>query len=284
MPAGGRRHWYDGAMHVPIRLPTFAVVLTSWCAAGCATTPANPSFALSATDARKELREMRESPRPLERPVVVIHGLGPPVGSWVLARELRRLTSDDRVVEVSYDYLGPMDAARRSVVDAVDRHFPCNDPTFTREVDVVAISMGGVVARHAAAPMGASARGKRLKIARLFTISSPHRGADMAALPALLGRTQIDLRAGSAFLRDLERREADGPAYEILPYARLGDHVVGEANAAPAGMTPFWVPNILLEGAHLMAFSDPRILADIARRLRGETPFASLPAQPLPKG
>jgi hypothetical protein len=30
------------------------------------------------------------------------------------------------------------------------------------------------------------------------------------------------------------------------------------------------------------AFDDPRILADIARRLRNETPFSTLPAAPLP--
>jgi pimeloyl-ACP methyl ester carboxylesterase len=274
---------------MPPRLSTLvSTAIAVGCVAGCATSPTNPSFDLAATDARKVLREMRESPRPLGRPVVVVHGLGPPVGSWWLARELRRLTRDERVVTVSYDYLGPMSASRRSVINAVEKRFPCDDPCFTREVDVVAISMGGVVARDAAAPLpqgAARAGGKRLKIARLFTISSPHRGSAMAAaLPVLLGSTQRDLRAGSAYLRELERREAGGPAYEIVPYARLGDRIVGERNAAPAGMTPIWLPNLLLEGAHLSAFSDPRIVADIARRLRGEPPLATEPSEPLPKG
>jgi hypothetical protein len=49
-------------------------------------------------------------------------------------------------------------------------------------------------------------------------------------------------------------------------------------------MTPIWVPNLLLEDSHLTAFSDPRIIGDIARRLRGETPFTSEPAEPLPRG
>ena len=261
------------------------VLVASLC--GCSTAPDNRSFDLSATDARKALREMRESPLPLERPVVVVHGLGPPFGSRMVANELRRLTRDRRVVTVSYDYLGTLAAAGRSVVHAVERHFPGNDPNFTREVDVVAISMGGVVARDAAAPparTGAGA-GKRLKVARLFTISAPHRGAGLAtAMPALLGRPQLDLRAGSSYLRDLERREADPLPYELVPYARLGDLIVGPRNAAPRGMTPIWVPNLLLEGAHLSAFSDPRILADIARRLRGEQPFATDPPEPLPKG
>ena len=227
---------------------------------------------------------MRQSPRPLERPVVVIHGLGPAGGSCSVAHELRRLTRDDEeIVTAPYDYFGSFEAARNSVLKAVERRFPCDDAGFTREVDVVAISMGGVVARYAASPP-AGTPGKRLKIARLFTISSPHRGAEMAALPAVLGKTQRDLREGSRFLRSLARREADGPPYKVVPYTRLGDRIVGVDNAAPAGMTPIWVPNLLLEGSHLMAFSDPRILADIARRLRGEGSFVSEPLERLPRG
>lgn len=250
---------------------------------GCGTAPDNPSFALSALDARKALREMRESPRPLGRPVVVVHGLGPPVGSWVLVHQLKALTRDDRVVSADYDCLASFEASRRRVVDEVERRFPGDDPACTREVDVVAVSMGGVLARYAAAPP-AGAPGKRLKIARLFTISSPHRGAEMASLPALLGDVQVGLRHDSPFLRELSRREATAPAYEIVPYARLGDRVVGVENAAPEGRTPLWLPNLPLEAAHLAAFSDPRIVADIARRLRGEAPYATEPWQPLPKG
>jgi pimeloyl-ACP methyl ester carboxylesterase len=260
----------------PVSPVVFAVI-------GCATAPQNPSFNVAATDARKALREMRQSPRALERPVVIVHGLGPPVGSWAIERELRRLTGDDRVLTVTYDYLGSFEHARRQLVEQVEKQFPSDDPAATREVDIVAISMGGLVARYAAAPPEEVA-GKRLKVARLFTISSPHRGAVMAALPAVLGRTQLDLREHSPFIRELAEREAAAPHYEVVPYARLGDCIVGEQNAAPEGMTPLWVPNLLLEGAHLLAFSDPRIVGDIARRLRGETPFATEPAQPLPRG
>jgi pimeloyl-ACP methyl ester carboxylesterase len=269
-------------MSFPLRQWVPVSVLAS-ALVGCATAPENPSFKLSATDARKELREMRQSPRGLARPVVIVHGLGPPVGSWALEHELRRLTEDDRILTVTYDYLGSFEQARRRVVEQVEKHFPGDDPASTREVDVVAISMGGSVARYAAAPPEGAA-GKRLNVARLFTISTPHRGATMAALPTLLGQTQLDLREHSPFLQALAEREAVVPRYEVVPYARLGDCVVGEHNAAPEGMTPLWVPNLLLEGSHVLAFSDPRIVADIARRLRGEPPFATEPAEPLPRG
>lgn len=252
-------------------------------APGCSTSPRNPSFDVSAAQARRALREMRQSPRDLERPVLVLDGIGPPLASWILTDRLKRLVGDRRVVGVTFAFAGSFEDCRGRVVAAVERHFPSDDPHYTREVDVVGVSMGGVVARYAASPP-AGARGKRLRVATLFTISSPHRGAEMAALPALLGRLQVDLREGSTFLRRLDRREAaaQAPARRVVAYARLGDQVVGEHNAAPPGHAPLWLPSLPLEPAHLTCFTDPRIVADIARRLRGEPPLAAGPPRPPP--
>ncbi len=64
------------------------------------------------------------------------------------------------------------------VIDAVDQKFPSSDPEVTTEVDVIGYSMGGLAARYAAMPATAVNLSKRrLQIGRLFTISSPHRGA-----------------------------------------------------------------------------------------------------------
>jgi hypothetical protein len=123
-------------------------------------------------------------------------------------------------------------------------------------------------------------------MARLFTISTPHRGADLADLPALFGRLQLDMRERSDFLARLNRRNDAGTEqgrYELVPYTRLGDGVVGSHNTAPPGHTPLWVPNLPLEPSHLAGFTDPRIVADIARRLRGEPPLATGPPAPLPR-
>ena len=105
----------------------------------------------------------------------------------------------------------------------------------------------------------------------------------MAGLPALpfIGGVQADLRRGSQFLRTLSANE-DPSSYELYSYVRLGDALVGTANASPPGRQAWWVPTPPLEDAHLTAFRDPRIVADIARRLRGEEPFATDPPQPLP--
>ncbi len=70
--------------------------------------------------------------------------------------------------------------------------------------------------------------------------------------------------------------------YELIPYARLCDHVVHANNTAPPGYTPWWVPAILFEDSHVLAVKDPRILTDILRRLRGEPPVTVPPPAPLP--
>jgi hypothetical protein len=177
---------------------------------------------------------------------------------------------------VSFPLAGSFEECRRIVIEEVDRAFPCDEPGVTAEVDVVAVLMGGLVARYAAAePTGPGA--KRLRIARLFTISSPHRGAELAELPTL-HRLQLDMRAGSPFLRALDDAPLD---YELVPYVVLKDRIVGQTNAAPYGESPHWVSGNF--GAHVGAHRDARILADIARRLRGEEPFATDPPAPLPE-
>jgi pimeloyl-ACP methyl ester carboxylesterase len=198
----------------------------------------------------------------------------------VLGSDFRELTRDEsHVIGVSFFLCGTFDDCRKRVIDAVDKSFPSADPTWTTEVDVIAVSMGGLVARYAAAePMKKDVSPRRLRIARLFTISSPHRGAALAGLPTL-NRLQIDMRAGSNFLRKLDKSERD---YQLIPYVRLNDIIVGEENAAPAGGTAWWVPAEPFQDSHLFAIADPRIVADIARRLRGEPPLTVDPPAPLP--
>ena len=70
--------------------------------------------------------------------------------------------------------------------------------------------------------------------------------------------------------------------YEIIPYIRLGDSVIGSKYAAPVGRSAWWVSTPPLSDPHNGAYGDPRILADIARRLRDEPSLASFPPSPYP--
>lgn len=241
------------------------------------TAPGSP-FTQPRADLPAIQRTLRENPVQLQRPVVVIGGYRNPdplMGG--LTRRVAYLTSNNttdfiRIPTWFDDESAPVIDRTISILEA--RH-PSANPDETIEVDVIGLSAGGVIARAAAIP--AEGR-KRLKIRRLFTIGSPHRGARLAEkLP--LDSFAKDLRANSDFLNALDAAWPQHD-YELIPYARLADGVVGTANTAPPGVDPIWAPGWQF-GSHLTLSADPYILTDIARRLRNEPPLASAPT-PLP--
>jgi len=259
------------------------VMILCTVAAGCsADHPMNPSFAVPMAEAKAILRQMQDDPRTLERPLVVAGGIHDPgfVASRV-ARTIRRtMNPDDLVTTVSFTGRGKgtFDDCRNFLIESVQEAFGTTNGPATVEVDVIAFSMGGLVVRHAARPRDDG--GKQLNIRRLFTISTPHRGARMAGLPTLDHRA-VAMRYGSEFLAGLDEALSRSP-YELYTYARLGDMIVGEKNTAPPGRHPWWVANPPFGLAHIGAPHDPRIMADILRRMRGEQPLATLPAAAIP--
>jgi hypothetical protein len=126
--------------------------------------------------------------------------------------------------------------------------------------------MGGLIARAAAIP---AAGRKRVRIARLFTLGTPHRGARLAPYIPLDPLVR-NMRPGSDLLKRLDGHRPD---YELRCYARLRDSWVGARNAAPAGTQPLWKPGPLIM-SHQTISTDSLIRADIARCLRNEAPFA----------
>jgi hypothetical protein len=260
------------------------VLLVAAALAGCSLPgPVNPSFPLAVEEATAALDEMAKEPKPLSRPVIVLGGfLDPGLGPWWFARPLRRAVSDpERIATESFFFTCTFDDCRARLIERVDAEFPSDDPVWTAEVDVIAMSMGGLVARHAAAPPGPLVESpRRLRIARLFTLSTPHRGANLAGMP-VLHPLQEDMRYGSDFLRALDAayHAAD---YEVYAYVQLGDFLVGAENASPFAEAPWWMPGGPFGLAHIEGAIDPRAQADIARRLRGDAPYATRPAAPLP--
>ncbi len=239
----------------------------------------NPSFPLSRDAGAAVLADAAAHPKPLRRPVVIVGGYVDFLGAALLARDFAGYLHDDHVIAVSLATAGSFDDCRGRIVDAVEAAHPSAVPGQTVEVDVVGISMGGVAARYAAAAAAPGTR--RLRIHALYTISSPHRGALLASsLPFDVGPLQRDQRLGSSFVRRLDADAAD--PYPVYAYVCLRDGTVGSANAAPYGQVPWWVPPIPAISPHISAFLDPRIRADIVRRLRGEPPLTTDPPTPLP--
>ncbi|TVQ79334.1 MAG: hypothetical protein EA380_04690 [Phycisphaeraceae bacterium] len=248
---------------------------------GCsADRPINPSFSVTVTEAQGLLREMREERVEFERPVVVLSGwmdLGFGI-SW-LQRELRRYTPDRKaVLAPAYFSVSRWESKRARVIGAVERAYPSDDDEWTVEVDVIGISMGGLVARYCA--LECADGGKRLRIRNLYTIATPHRGASRASWPTTDARVRA-MRRGSDFLAAID--EGYDGSYEIYGYVRLGDVTVGPANSAPPGGRLWWVQNRPLEWSHADVHRDPRIVADLVLRLRGDQPLSEEPPAALPE-
>lgn len=241
----------------------------------------NPDFPATHEEILADRQRMRDNPVDLERPVIVLSGYRSPSGASAgLARQIRRLTGAQReqVVPIAYAFAGTIERPAAKVVELVEQRFPSDDPQWTTEVDVVAISMGGLVARLAAAEseLRGEPGGKSLRIGTLYTLASPHRGAVLADW-LTLDRASRDMVAGSGFLQSLDAALGEAE-YEVVPYAVLRDGWVGATRAAPVGQDPIWVPGRLFLSHHMVSMNR-RIQTDLARRLRGEEPVGG-PSQP----
>jgi pimeloyl-ACP methyl ester carboxylesterase len=233
----------------------------------------NPDFGPPPGGVASEWQRMRASPTGLERPLVVMSGWRAP--RWPVAHLARRLrglagAGAQMVLPVSFTWCWSFAVAAAKAVAAVEERWPSADAEETVEVDVIGVSMGGIVARCAAVP-GSQASGpchKRLRIARLFTLASPHRGARLAERIAVDG-TARDMRPGCDFLCGLDEAKRE---YELVCYARLNDWWVGATRAAPAGQEPIWRDAHWLL-SHQTITLDPLISTELARRLRGEEPI-----------
>jgi pimeloyl-ACP methyl ester carboxylesterase len=268
--------------HLGARSFAALAALAGLSAIGCAGPQrVNPSFNISSQDAEQQIELMRQKPKQLERPLVILGGIGDlGAGPWRMRREIES-TFSGRALTVVYPFASNFEQCRREVVEAVDRAFGVVSDEETVEVDVVGQSMGGVVALHAA--MSDPALGKRLRIRRLYTISSPLNGSRGANAFAWASPIQLhrDLRSDSELQKRLHRQDFK---FEIVSYSRLNDDTVGAPFAyLPDARGVWWVDNPPFENAHAGCFDDARIVGDIARRLRRERPFTTGTPAPLPE-
>lgn len=251
---------------------------------GCANAPeqVNPSFPITRADAAVLLKREAAKPYKLDRPLIVCGGIFDiGFGPALYANELDPYVSGGPIVRVAFADCVSFAACRRRLVTAIDRAIgPGGDPDATTEVDVIGQSMGGLVAMYSAATD--PSLGRRVKIRRLYTLSSPLSGASRAGkMPLDLLTLVRDMRPGSAFYADLAKHSID---YELVSYTRLRDPIVGEQYTAAPGQSSYWLDGPWWDPAHTGSFRDNRILLDIVRRLRGEEPVTLATPAPLPHG
>lgn len=239
----------------------------------------NPDFAVTPDDLALTMERLRATHMAPPRPVLVLAGYR----AWriMVAHTARRLHDlvggpEDMFEPLAYPHCGDIDRIARLVVRHVEKTWPNREPHRTTEIDVVGVSMGGLVARLAA-QLPLEDGQKRLRIARLFTLGTPHNGAILAGKIAL-DRAAKDMKPGSAFL---DRLNSGLPSakYELVCYARLNDRWVGATRCAPPGREPHWVSGTRMF-SHATITTDERILADIALRIRGEAPISRKATRP----
>ena len=229
---------------------------------------------------------MRREPVGVARPVLVLAGWRAwPTMPRKLARSLALLTGAEAsmFVPVAYPLAGSIDAAARVVMEMATSALGGGSPggaatqagALLPECDVVAVSMGGLVARYLASGLWS---GPRLRVKRLMTLSTPHRGARLARV-FKIDEAARAMEPGSAFLTRLDR-ELASREYELRCYTRLRDWWVGAPNCAPPGMEPMWLPTPALTLGHLFVSLDARLIVEVARVLRGEAPMGRPGATP----
>ncbi len=171
----------------------------------------------------------RQRVRPLtpgdpRRPVVLLHGYAQHTADFLwLARHLRR-DGWLHVYTVRHTPIGgDIERSAQRLGEALDRiRHTCG----ARELDVVAHSMGGLVAR---AWIGA--RGPASGIARLVTLGTPHQGTltlRWLALDPMVGQ----MRPGSPLLRRLAAADAVPTMVDCISIYSADDALVVPASAS----------------------------------------------------
>ncbi len=228
----------------------------------------NPAFHLEPAAVEADLARMRASPQPLHRPVVILGGWhSPGIANWGVGSLLWPCTSGRRDDFLSITY--PWRLRLRSAAGAAHRQI-ASAGLAGSDIDLIGISMGGLLARALAGNVFGLGP---LRVRRVFTIASPHRGATIARV-VFPDPAAWDMRPGSKFLARLN--EAAVP-YELHCYGALRDWWISAGNTAPPGIHPHWVdvaPGLGRLCTHFAINREKRVIVDIARRLRGEEPVA----------
>jgi triacylglycerol esterase/lipase EstA (alpha/beta hydrolase family) len=187
-------------------------------------------------------------------PVVLLHGLAMNRTNWVwLGRRLAR-----RGLGPLYGttYFSPQRVSRsaRHLRGFIERVCAREDAP---KVDIVAHSLGGVVARYYVERLGGDER-----VHRLVTIATPHRGTEMARLG--LVPSAREMRAGSDFLVELGLPEAALKVRYTSIWSRA-DAIVVPAEAA--SIAPAGEDCVFDDLGHLSLLLSPRVAQVVAERL-----------------
>jgi triacylglycerol esterase/lipase EstA (alpha/beta hydrolase family) len=188
-------------------------------------------------------------------PLVLVHGLGGNRGTWLPLRLFLRALGRRRVYAFGYEQGTIQEHAERLAAFVGEVLAATGEP----RADVVAHSLGGIVARYAVQRLGLAA-----KVGTLVTLASPH-GGTYAACYANTALTRA-LRPDSAVLADLNAGDpAAFPVRLVAVYSDRDVYVVPKER-----MTHPAAENLFLPGlSHTQHLVSARVFRAVAEALRG---------------
>jgi triacylglycerol lipase len=183
------------------------------------------------------------------RPVLLVHGYGCSRGVWWLLR--RRLEAAGHTVATVS--LAPPYTSMGKMVPQLNRRIEevCS-ATGSRQVTLIAHSMGGLICRSYLARHGSE------RVDRLITLATPHQGSELACMA--FGQNAREMEPGSLWLRDLADVALKIPAFSLRnPY---DNYSMPQDQQRLAGATDIELPAV----GHIALLYDQRI-ADLLLEL-----------------
>jgi len=130
------------------------------------------------------------------RPIIFVHGLAGHPGNFLPMRKFFAYRGRKRMYAVGLDSVSTMQASAEQLSRFIEDVVRVNGLSADTTVDVIAHSMGGLVARLAVQDPATSAR-----IATLVTLGTPHLGTYAARFGG--AQNVLDLRPGSPVMTEL---------------------------------------------------------------------------------
>jgi triacylglycerol esterase/lipase EstA (alpha/beta hydrolase family) len=187
-------------------------------------------------------------------PIILLHGFAMNRTQWIWMARRLRARGHGPIYGINYFSFARIDRAARRLARFVE-------DVRTREgelrIDIVAHSMGGLVARYYIERLSGSKH-----VERLVTIGTPHRGTRIGWFGALLPGAR-DLLGSSALLADLGPVRAGADYTSIWSRADAVVQPPESASIVPAGSD-----EVFSNLGHLSLVLSPRVVDVIDNRLR----------------
>lgn len=186
-------------------------------------------------------------------PVVLVHGLGGNRGLWLPLRLFLRVHGHRRMYAFGYEG-GTIDQHAADLVSFVES---VKRVTGEDQVDIVAHSLGGLIARLAIQRLGLVA-----SVRSLITLATPHRGT----YAAQYANTPITcaLRPNSELITDLNRDDLRAlPLRFVTVHSDRDVYVVPHEGQTHPDAEHVFVPNL----AHSQHLISPEVFRVVAERL-----------------